>query len=226
VVDIYSNIHLFDDECISKTIQIPEKDNWNHIFTNMHNKMVLNNTPLCSFYAIAKILKTHADIEENIHSIKQRLIQCYVKLLAEQPEYTSVIYNILSKQFKKMYISKIQKKMLSIETMIMNDSYVITHIDLWILCNEMNLPVVLFSNDNYKTMKLKTNYIILGGNTDTDNYTFIHTEPYKSNDIYPSGYSIIQPVIPLHTVENSIMTNQSLHDYLNTYKMPLRIVNK
>ena len=225
-VDIYSNIHLFDKECISKTIPIPEKENWNHIFTNMHKKLVLNKTPLCSFFAIANILKTHADIEENIHSIKQRLIQVYTKLLSEYPHYTVILYSILSKQFKKMYISKIQKKMLTIETMIMNDSYVITHIDLWVLCNEMNLPVVLFSDNNYKTMKLKTNYIVLGGNADVDNYTFVHTEPYKTNDIYPSAYSIIQPAIPLRTVENVIMTKQTLYDYLNTYKMPLRVMNK
>ena len=225
-IDIYSNIHLFDKECISKTVPVPEKENWNHIFTNMHKKIILNNTPLCSFYAIANILKTHADIEENIHSIKQRLIQIYTKLLSEYPQYTIVLYSILSKQFKKMYITKIQKKTLTMETMIMNDSYVITHIDLWVLCNEMNLPVVLFSDSNYKTLKLKTNYIILGGNTEVDNYTFVHSKPYLTNDIYPSAYSIIQPAVPLHTVENVVMTKQSLYEYLNTYKMPLRIVNK
>ena len=75
-------------------------------------------------------------------------------------------------------------------------------------------------------MKIKTNYIILGGDSATDNYTFIHSDPYNTTDIYPSGYSIIQPLIPLHTVKTTVMLKQTIYDFLNNYKMPLRIVNK
>ena len=85
----------------------------------------------------------------------------------------------------------------------------------------MNLPVVLFSKDNYKSMNINTNYIILGGNTDLDEFIFIRTNPYKTTDKFMTNYSIITPNVKLNEVKDVIMTKQTLHDYLKNYKVKL-----
>jgi len=219
VLDINSNMSTLNNECVNETNNIVDKNNWNTYF-NDHQELVLNNSPLCSYYILAYILKTKAGIEENIYTIKQRLVNAYKKLF-KISNYGVIIKMILSKQFKREYINKIKTNQITFENMVMNDYYVITQFDIWVLCNEMNLPVVLFSKDNYKSMNINTNYIILGGNTDLDEFIFIRTNPYKTTDKFMTNYSIITPNIKLNEVKDVIMTKQTMHDYLKNYKVKL-----
>jgi hypothetical protein len=107
--------------------------------------------------------------------------------------------------------------------MIMNDNYIITQLDLWILCNHLDLPVVLFSKDAYKTLKLNTNYIIMGGKVETDEYTFIRSNPYKNSDSYAPNFSYIDDTIKINNKNNVVFTKQTLSDHLRNFKLNLRI---
>ena len=220
-IDI-SSWENFDKECISKTVKINKKDNWNKLFSNEYEEIILKNTPLCSYYIIAYVLKLHANIEENIHGIKKILYKAYDELMKLQTLQPS-IHTILAKQFKKNFIEKIRKNQLSFETMIMNDNYIITQLDLWVICHHLNLPVVLFSKVPYSTMKLQTTYIILGGNTETDDYIFIRSNPYKMSDDYAPNFSIVKPTIKIRDIKDIIMLKTNLPDHLLGYKLNLKI---
>ena len=226
ITNIQYNNANFEEECIMQITNITDKNNWNNIFTNKHTITDIKNTPLCGFYIISKILKIHSNVEENIYSIKQLLIKAYHKIIKSNKHLAMVIYAILSKEFKQMYISKIQTKILSLETMIMNDSYFITHFDLWVLCNDLNLPVILCSDYIFKLYKISFNYIILGGDIKTDNYICINSNAYKNKNQYPSRYSIIQPTIPLYT-KDFIFVKENLLEFLQEYnKKRVKIVVK
>ena len=220
-IDI-STISNFEKECVTEKIPIKKKNNWKGIFNDKHNEIFLKNTPLCSYYMLAHILKKHANIEENIHGIKKILYKAYNELMKTYILMPS-IHVILAKQFKKEFIDKIRKNQLSFETMIMNDNYIITQLDLWILCNHLDLPVVLFSKDAYKTLKLNTNYIIMGGKVETDEYTFIRSNPYKNSDSYAPNFSYIDDTIKINNKNNVVFTKQTLSDHLRNFKLNLRI---
>lgn len=220
-IDISTNSN-FEKECVTERTSIKKKNNWKNVFTEEHNEIFLKNTPLCSYYILSHILKKHANIEENIHGMKKLLYKAYEELLKSYILMPS-IHVILAKQFKKEFIDKIRKNQLSFETMIMNDNYVITQIDLWVICNHLDLPVILFSNNIYKPLKMETNYIIMGGNIETDEYTFIRSNPYKSSDGYAPSFSYIDDTIKIGNILNMVFIKVSLQEHLKNYKLNLRI---
>ena len=150
--------------------------------------------------------------------IKQRLIDGYETLLKNYLNMPS-IHVILAKQFKKNFIEKIRKHQLNIETMIMNDNYIITQFDIWVFCNHMNIPAVLYSNKIYTSMKLTTNYVIMGGEMEEDEYTFIHSNPYKPSDEFSTPVSIVEPPMLLKNIKDIALIKEPLKDYLKNYKL-------
>lgn len=220
-IDI-STIANFEKECVTERSSIKKKNNWKSIFTEEHSEIFLKNTPLCSYYILSHILKKHANIEENIHGMKKLLYKAYEELMKVYILMPS-IHVILAKQFKREFIEKIRKNQLSFETMIMNDNYVITQIDLWVICNHLDLPVILFSKDTYRTLKLDTSYILMGGNIETDEYTFIRSNPYKTSDSYAPNFSYIDKTIKISNIPNVVFIKRSLQEHLKNYKLNLRI---
>jgi hypothetical protein len=191
------------------------------------NTISLKNSPLCSHFVLLYILKQTKNIEEDISSIKKTLLVAYNKLIQDNIFYGPV-YTILSKQLKKEYIAKINKKQLSFESMIMNENYMITHLDIWVFCDYMNLPVVLHSKEPFKQMQLDDKYIICGGDYKKDNYIFIHTIPIKTTTKYFPGYTIDTTIQPLQ--QNKTIFKQSdninytpILNYLSKYKVALKI---
>jgi hypothetical protein len=211
-------IESFDTKCILKSSNMNMKQNWNNIFNENHKIIEIKNTPQCSYYILAYLLKKYKNIEENLIQIKQRLINAYETLLKNFLNMPS-IHVILAKQFKKNFIEKIRKHQLNIETMIMNDNYIITQFDIWIFCNHMNIPAILYSNKIYTSMKLTTNYIIMGGEMEKDEYTFIHSNPYKTTDEFSTPVSIVEPPMLLKDTKDIVLVKESLTDYLKNYKL-------
>ena len=221
-IDI-STIESFGELCIIKQKEITKKNNWNGIFNTDMKELVIKSTPLCSYYVLSYILKRHAKLDESIHGIKKLLYKAYDDLM-KQKTLMPAIHSILLKQFKKDFIEKIRNKMLSFESMIMNDNYVITQLDVWVLCDYLDLPVVMYSNEIYKTLKLDTKYIVLGGNMETDEYTFIQSNPYKNIDIFAPSINIIDNDIRLSEISDMAFTKIPLKEHLKSYKINLRIV--
>ena len=214
----FNSFDSFNSECILKSSKMNMKQNWNNIFNENHKMIEIKNTPLCSYYILAYLLKKYNNIEENLVQIKQRLIDAYETLLKNYLNMPS-IHVILAKQFKKNFIEKIRKHQLNIETMIMNDNYIITQFDIWVFCNHMNIPAVLYSNKIYTSMKLTTNYVIMGGEMEEDEYTFIHSNPYKPSDEFSTPVSIVEPPMLLKNIKDIALIKEPLKDYLKNYKL-------
>ena len=220
--DKYFSYDSIKTECIEKTQPLSKKNNIKNIFGSESNEIVLYNSPLCSYFVLMYALKVINNSTEDLISIKRTLVNAYNKLLANSV-YSKVIETILSKQTKKDYINKIKKKQLSFESMIMNEKYIMTQFDLWVFCNYKNLPIVIFTPESYKSFQVETNFIILGGDIDNDNYIFIKSNPIKQKDTTPSSFSIIEPQMKLSEIDNVVMNRTSLEDYLSNYKFPLNI---
>jgi hypothetical protein len=217
-VETVESFESFHKECILKSTKLNMKQNWNNIFSEKHTMNEIKHTPLCSYYILAYLLKKYNNIEENLMQIKQRLTNAYETILKNYLLMPS-IHVILAKQFKKDFIVKIRKHQLNIETMIMNDNYNITQFDIWIFCNYMNIPAILYSNKIYTSMKLNTNYIVMGGDMEKDEYTFIRSDQYKQSDEFSTPVSIVEPPMLLKDTKDIVLVKESLTDYLKNYKL-------
>jgi hypothetical protein len=220
--DKYFSYDSIKTECIEKTQSLSKKMNIKNIFGSEANEIVLYNSPLCSYFVLMYALKVINNSTEDLISIKRTLVNAYNKLLANNI-YSRVIETILSKQTKKDYINKIKKKQLSFESMIMNEKYIMTQFDLWVFCNYKNLPIVIFTPESYKSFQIESNFIILGGDIDNDNYIFVKSNPIKPKDTTPSSFSIIEPQMKLSEIDNVVMNRTGLEDYLSNYKFQLNI---
>ena len=100
---------------------------------------------------------------------------------------------------------------------------VLCRLALCVFCNYKNLPIVIFTPESYKSIQIESNFIILGGDVENDNYIFIKSNPIKPKDSTPSSFSIIEPQKKLSEIDTIVMNKTNLEDYLTNYKFPLNI---
>ena len=153
--------------------------------------------------------------------------------MISNPKCSLAIQNILKKQDKKLYINKIIKKQLSYDSMILNENYNLTHLDVWVFCNYMNLPVILFSDISdksshmkiYNDMQVKTNHIVLGGDVETDSFIFLKSNHIQNGDIHFISFSIITPGLKINEINNLTIIKKDLKESLQSFKVKLKIKN-
>lgn len=220
--DKYFSYESLQSECVENVKPVSKKTNIQKIFNEESKELTLYNSPLCSYFVLMYVLKIFNNSTEDLVSIKNTLVNAYNKLLMNN-SYKNVIELILSKQTKKEYINKIKKKQLSFESMIMSDKYVITLLDLWVFCNDKNLPVVVFTSDSYKSIQIESNFIILGGDPENDSYIFVKTNPNKPKDTVPNNFTIIEPQTKLSEMNNVVMNITTLEEYLSNFQFQLNI---
>jgi len=161
------------------------------------------------------------------------LIKAYKELISD-PKCSLAIQNILKKQDKKIYVNKIIKKQLSYDAMILNENYNLTHLDVWVFCNYMNLPVILFSDISdksthmkiYNDMQVKTNHIVLGGDVENDSFIFLKSNHIQSGDINFISFSIITPGLKINEINNLTIIKKDLKESLQSFKIKLKIKNE
>ena len=231
--NVYKDFSSIEKECIKSNNKLTEKNNWKNIFDTNAQEIVLQGSPYCNYFALIYILKRVKNVEENISFIKNTLIKAYKELISD-PKCSLAIQNILKKQDKKIYVNKIIKKQLSYDAMILNENYNLTHLDVWVFCNYMNLPVILFSDISdksshmkiYNDMQVKTNHIVLGGDVENDSFIFLKSNHIQSGDINFISFSIITPGLKINEINNLTIIKKDLKESLQSFKIKLKIKNE
>ena len=167
---------------------------WENFVSPDSSVTQMKENALCSFYVIMFVLLKKTGVILNVNQIKIKLIEQYNKLIKDH--YTHIL-ELFSKQGKEDYVNKLQKNELDLETMIMNEDYFLTHIDLWILCNHYKLPIVLFSNNKMSNLNSTHEWLVLGGNTKQDEYYFV----YGSSNPGKNTYLLIEPPLLLNSID-------------------------
>lgn len=227
-----TNLSEFD-ECIEKTMLITDDANsirnWKEIFQENTKEIVLDNSPLCSFYVILFILKNHANIEESVESIKLKLWKIYEKYFNT---FAPHFYSILSIEGKLGMISAIKKKggkISDFETMIMNDSYFLTNLDLWLLAISLRLPIVLFSSNKIENLTYQYDWFVLNGDVSSDRFYFVRCLGKRGSDT-PEKYHLIEAPFQMNQLRNIeqltgdpdyLKHMTSFEEYMKTY--PIKI---
>jgi hypothetical protein len=166
-------------------------------------EIFFNESNNCSFYVIIQILKMKLGGALNlktgfsISNIKETLLNAYRPYLKT---HNLKLFSILKQQGKKDIITKVERGLTSFETILMSEEYYLTDLDIWLLANKLNLPIVLFSLDVFKTMMTKINWLVLGGDIDSDEFYFIRSPKALKTNTAPH-YSLIDTPLKLFEVK-------------------------
>jgi hypothetical protein len=212
----------------------PTKSLWGRLFHNTAEEYKFYATPRSSFYMLIFILnKVLADLGQpaelqTVDYVKDILLRTYSRYL-ERPGYKEKIMSILNIQGK----GKLFKGNATFEQVVKSEGYYVTDLDIWMLANALALPIILFSSTSLKSLFYeKIDWLIMGGNAQTDTYYFIRS-PTKVTEM---EYQLILPGVKLtapqmtlfyssyqsesirHASQKPSLHLQTLDEYLAMYK--------
>ena len=215
--EIMSNNQELAVQCIKETREVVGNSTsyWKNLFPKSCKEMVFNNTNRCGFYMMIHILQQTANNIYSIEQLKMKLCDCYRKYM---DVYKTKIEDILFAQGKREIINKVRTQSVTLETMIMSESYYLTNLDIWVFAYEMDLPIILFATNPFKNMVPNINWLVLSKTVDTVIHNKVHfirsPADYEMNKT-PEHHLII-PMLELREIkgfDNMLRTARSGGEY-------------
>ena len=206
------NEGIIDDlsiQCIIGTRDVIGNSNgfWRNVFPKNCKEILFHNSNRCSFYLLIYILQEKTKKLLSIEDLKRTLWNVYKKYI---DKYRVKLEDILYKQGKRDIIKSIKSNAISLETLIMSESYYLTDLDIWIFANEYKLPIILFSTNPFKNMVLGVNWLLLSGleNYETNEFYFVRS-PHDIDINIPPKYNLIKPKLKLSDLNGfeNMLTN-------------------
>jgi hypothetical protein len=227
------------DECLVRVSKIIGNNKWDRIFSENAREYVYRDTAKCTFQPIIRVVESKLGEKLSVMDMKNRLSSAYLKLFESDSNNLLKIAKILKDQGKKKIMNKFVKGKSNaspedFQDIVMSDGYYLTDMDIWVIANEYNLPIVVFNanglkgffakiNDKSGASNINTQWIKMGGDKG-DKYHFIRSKIRVAigsfaNHIYE--YHLIVPEVKLsETREFEDMVLESVReDRLNTAKL-------
>ena len=201
-----TNMAKYILDCIRETkgrvVGNDKAGSWRPYFPSTAKEIVFMNSGPCSFIPLIYILQQVLKTPISIQNVKTTLWNGYSKLMEV---YGDKILNILRKQGKRELIDLVLTRKSTFEHVIFNDEYYITDLDIWVLCNTIQLPVVLFSSTKLKSLVGTVDWLRLGSGKGEPNtkYYFIRS-PAIVPPNKPPSYQIISPAFSFHEMKNDM----------------------
>ena len=229
------------DECLVRVSKIigNQKQVWDRIFSDDAREHIYRDTAKCTFKPVIRVVESKLGEKWSETDVKTRLSSAYMKLFESDSDNLLKIAKIMRDQGKSKMVEKFVKIKSGatpeeFQDVVMSDGYYLTDIDIWVLANEYNLPIVVFNanglkgffakiNDTSGPVTVNAQWIKMGGDKD-DKYHFIRSKIRVAkgsfaNHIYE--YHLIVPEVRLsETREFEGMVVDSVRgDRLNTAKL-------
>ena len=106
-------------------------------------ELIFGATPACSFEMMVMIVNQHTGTNVDSFLLKKILLEQYYKFMKK---YKDEIMTILSNEGKKLFTHQIYYNQLTLETLIISESYYLTNFDIWLLSDVYRLPIILLSS--------------------------------------------------------------------------------
>jgi hypothetical protein len=201
-----TNMAKYILDCIretkSRVVGNDKAGSWRPYFPITAKEIVFMNSGPCSFIPLIYILQQVLKTPISIQNVKTTLWNGYSKLMEV---YSDKILNILRKQGKRELIDLVLTRKSTFEHVIFNDEYYITDLDIWVLCNTIQLPVILFSSTKLKSLVGTVDWLRLGSGKGEPNtkYYFIRS-PAIVPPNKPPSYQIISPAFSFDEMKNDM----------------------
>jgi hypothetical protein len=181
------------DELVGNQLNV-----WKKTFPKTARELFLNNKSQCTFYPLMIVYREVYGKEIAIDSLKNILWKFYKKL----GDLTQVL-KLWRFQGKREISDKVRDGKMTMEDAIMSDGFYLCNIDYWVICNELQLPVILFTSmKKLKHLMDNISWIELGKNEHIGKYWFIRapTEPDGTSNVI-LNYSMITQGYTMDEIE-------------------------
>ncbi len=138
------------------------------------------------------------------------LISAYQNYMGD---YSSQLMNTLKKEGKEIYPLKVSSGEISIDTMINDELYYLTPLDILLISSEYNIPIVIILEyKNIDTLLVLDKYV------DNDKYySYIFNSKDKLSLIKTNiGYTLYKVITKDRFLQNIKSQNVSLIDYIQS----------
>jgi len=203
------------NDCLVRVSKIigNQKQVWDRIFREDAREHIFRDTADCTFQPIIKVAEYKLGETWSVVDIKNKLSAAYLKLFERDPDNLSKIAKILreqgkSKMFDKFAKAKSDASPARFQDLVMSDGYYLSDMDIWVLANEYNLPIVVFNANGLKGFFAKSGesstdvhsqWIKMGGGK-SDKYHFIRSKIRVAKGSYANHvyeYNLIVPAVAL-----------------------------
>jgi hypothetical protein len=198
----------FDSECVNPPINIignPETSLWKRSFPNTSKEIGFKPYVSCLYYMMTVILKQHTGETYTVIQIKEKLWEGYSRFIQKDSMNLLRFVDIMNIQGKKQLMEPVLKKRMSFDARIFSEEYYLSDLDIWVLADTLQLPIILFNPNGVKgfTLGHKLEWILCGGKK-TDKFFFIRSA-ITADDIQKNNigkYNLIQPAIELNNTRD------------------------
>jgi hypothetical protein len=209
-------INVNENECIVSEGEVVgniQKSIWKKFFTSSKEIIFSSADEKCTFEVLFSILLDYdQELYNNYNSIlliKTKLVTIYKKYAQYLPALMDIWYN--DKKITKKQIITMTIK--DVETFILSDKHFITDIDIWLIADDLNLPIVLFCVMGLKLLKFKGKISWIALNElDTNTYHYFIRSPSEDSigkTLRPT-YQLIMPKIkPTFLEDKKIIDEQT-----------------
>ena len=164
-----------------------------YVIDNIDDKGNKTFNLTCGFNLIGKILEIQK------RKVPMKIVTYLKGILCKGYEkyygtYAENIKRIFKEQGKIKLMQIMSKRRQNLCDVILSDDYYLTDLDIWLICEELNLPVILFTSKTIKGMD-EINWLYLSSIDDDFNNKKLHF--IRTSSVNPSNtpvpYSLITP---------------------------------
>jgi hypothetical protein len=231
------------NDCLVRTTKIVGNrlQVWDRIFSKDAREHVFRDTVACTYQPLIYSAKSKLRENWTVADVKNKLIAAYLNLFEIDPANMLKIAKIMREQGKAKMFEKYAKPKAKIilspeefQDIVMDDGYYLCDMDIWVVANEYNLPIVVFNANGLKgffsklendettssSVDLNKQWIKMGGDK-VDSYQFIRSKIRVAKSSYANRvyeYNVIVPAVKLaQTGEfEEMVVNSVKYDQLNT----------
>jgi hypothetical protein len=218
-----TNADEFLLECVKETLKSVignQESYWKKVLPANAKEVIFNDSAICTYYAVIDIVQKRMGNPVSVQTIKGVL---WHKYSMHMEKNKNKILDVLSLQGKSVMIKRVKTSRITLQDLISSEEYFLTNLDLWALADFFKLPILLFSQKPLINLGLTVNWVIMGGNRDTDKYYCIRSPSFSKK---MPEYHLITPSFGLREIKgfdgminnlDYIENNLSFESYLTTH---------
>ena len=230
---IINEFQIFYDKCVAQSITVIGSVNnstWKRMFPKKSKEVVYHGSSSPqSFCCIMNIIYSYLKRPVPLSEMKKQLIEAYRPWLNTPiAETEKKIMKLLSKYNSGLV--KQWKHTGDWEGMFLNEEYIATELDFWVVANELQLPVILFTSNSLKNLFPyqkgipPVKWLLLYPHRVSEKHYFVRPPTgIDSGNIAPS-YHKIEPAIGLNTlkdvIESPLTLEEQVQDGLSNTESP------
>jgi len=217
-------------DCIKSNPQKITSGYWRNCFPENYKEIEYKNSINCPLYLIIDLVNEIKKKSLTIEEIKDDLIEEYVKLtnnFGNKDRFDKII-DIL-KEEGQIDASQLQDGSINFEQLILQEGFLATNFDLWILLVKYEIPSIFISSKTIAESRFKFKEFVCYDPSKENKYVFIWTPAmYRKANKIPEykiiisdkdkieiDIDVLQEGECLTNIENSLNNYISIEDYLD-----------